>query len=176
MIISVWNMKGGVGKTHLSLALAKDLNLKYYTNENNFLEDTTLLKDDTKIADAAIFDFGGFVDKIANYLKISDLIIVPTTRDKLALLKTYETLKIIESINKNIIIVVTKNKNHFQDETFKMLEKINKNQYKTFLLNESNIFQKSLEENVSVWQLSCNFAYKNKAITMQYKELLDFFN
>lgn len=169
MRISVWNLKGGVGKTHLSLALSKDLDLKYYSNENNFIDGALLIKDNPDISENAIFDFGGFVDKISDYLKISDLVLIPTTNDYFSILKTFETFKLSAQFNQNILFVLTRIQSKIKDKDIDILKKHGR----MLELNESNIFKKSIETNQGILTLSEIFCYKNKKIVDQYKNLID---
>lgn len=176
MKISVWNLKGGVGKTHLSLALAKDLKLNYYSNENNYLDNFKITHSliekknlkNLKIADDSIFDFGGFPDQISDFLTISDIVLIPLIDDELSILKSYETFNIVNKFNQRIIFVITRfNKN--KEQKSKILEKTEK---PILFLNETNIFKKSLQENKGIIELSQDFCYKNKKIIEQYKELI----
>jgi cellulose biosynthesis protein BcsQ len=116
-VISVYNYKGGCGKTVISYALAREFNALIASNENNIF--TKFYKDSMKIDKAEnlpvvknapiIYDFGGFAEAgIIRILKASDIVIVPTYYDDEALSKTVQVIKEIRAYNPKIIIAVTR--------------------------------------------------------------------
>lgn len=178
MKISVFNTKGGVGKTPIAVTLAKDLGLAYYTNEKNPLQkidvtyiNTEELDPNQKIEDNCIFDFGGFVSNIAPFLRISDLIIVPTFKSYLSISHAFSTIKAIKSINKNICMVLTRVANEDIDQ---VVDEINKYfKYPLFVLNESRIFDTVLEKGKGINELAEElYFYKGKKIIEQYQTFI----
>jgi len=122
MIISVYNLKGGTGKTSIALNLAKTRNSYFIENDiigvsdvfnKHGQLDTARNFSETKkipIIDNVVYDFGGHLDKrITSVLVKSDLVIVPT-------LHSYQdiksTISMIESLlnikQKNILVVINK--------------------------------------------------------------------
>lgn len=183
MRIGVFNVKGGVGKTAISVALFNDLKAEaYYSNEMNQIEnlDIKLLsfknpmeKRKMVIAEKSIFDFGGFSDDICDFLRICNLIIIPTTRDRLSLQKAWQSLKTLEKFNQNLVLVMTKTLPKYNDICDQAVELLNqKKSYKTCYLNESKIFSDVIEQNKGILDLGQSFAYKNKSIVEQWNKLL----
>lgn len=183
MRIGVFNVKGGVGKTALSVALYNDLRAKaYYSNEQNTINNLniTLLnfknaqeKRKMIIEDNAIFDFGGFSDDICDFIRICDLIVIPTTRDKLAIQKAFLSMKTIEKLNNKILLVMTRVLPKFNEICDQAVELINQNRnYHSCYLNESKIFSDVIDQNKGVLELGEQFAYKNKAILTQWQNFL----
>lgn len=169
MIITIYNKKGGVGKTSLSYNLARDLNFfmlsnddsiieKAYPNKAKILERIKVIEDQN-----IIYDLGGFVDSNAvEVFKKSDLIIVPTIADVNSIKRTVNTVKELETFNTNIIVIgnIIKSENDigFIQQYLKA----------DFFIAESKIFQKSLLEQSSVLEI----VYKTKIDLYRYRKVL----
>jgi len=130
-IISILNKKGGVGKTPIAYALARELETYLATNEASIIE--AFYKDYMIIAPAdklpivenqkMIYDFGGFVSSgVLRIVEKSNLVLVPTNNEYDALKKTIETINEIEKINQNIIIVATRTEGKDYEEIKKNLD------------------------------------------------------
>lgn len=185
MKIAVINMKGGVGKSTISLALAqsKEIDANIITNDKYSLL-PELFKEDILLVDNLniklskykdlIIDFGGFIDKnIIKILKQVDIVIVPTLEDLLSLKTTIDTIKEIEHISKRIIVVhnkATKDNDTIQqviDDNFYRIDVVKIRSSKVFdnALNET----KSVEKFINKDNLS-KYIYRN--INEDIKELI----
>lgn len=133
MILTTYNIKGGTGKTSISLQLAKALNLTYVSNDKEggayevFDEDKAFLvtaEEYKKIPleKNCIYDLGGFrtEQNIYEIIKGSDFVIVPTLISRGDIKGTIKMLEELHTINQNILVVINRvkpnytNKNKFE--------------------------------------------------------------
>lgn len=188
MIITVYNFKGGVGKTGISMNIALTLNYGVITNDiytplekvlssKNFLkvnpkEDFQKLPPDSNI----VFDLGGYIDKRAVIaLKQSRWVLVPTIDDYNTLQVTIDTIQTLTKYNRNIIVIANKIK---KETNFNNVKKIIKKfyDYPCFPIKESkaipNIFdeKKSIEEMVKQGGLK-KFHYET--VAKQFNSLIE---
>ena len=118
MKVSIWSLKGGVGKTTLSFELAKINNWGIVTNDVNTMLNTVIdpekflyLDKHSDIPDFPddyniIFDLGGFYDqRIESILKQSDLLIIPSQTTPLDFQGIINTLNEVENSINNILVV-----------------------------------------------------------------------
>lgn len=173
MKITIFNLKGGQGKTTLSIALATLYDFFIVTNDEYSPIDSVLEEGKVKhlvqgegLPDVPddidlIYDFGGHPDKrVIDAVKISDQIIIPVYyKSPLDMQTTINTVREIEEYNKNILIVV----NLTQKESFeKASEVLNEFfDYPIFEVKESTAFIKMVEQGKSIKQLmDDNFLFK----------------
>ena len=121
MIVSVYNIKGGTGKTSISLQLAKALDLVYVSNDAEggayevFDDKKSFLVAEQEyqtipIEDNCIYDFGGFRSKqnIQEIIKASNIVIVPTLTSRGDIKGTIKMLTELHSINQNVLVIINR--------------------------------------------------------------------
>jgi cellulose biosynthesis protein BcsQ len=120
----VYSIKGGVGKTTLSVQISQMLEYTYVTNDshssahNLMPEEKGFLVSSEEYEEIpfdnnVVYDFGGFKDtRIKDIIKQSKKIIIPTLTSIVDLQATLATLKDIAEVNKNIIIVINRAKSN----------------------------------------------------------------
>lgn len=125
MLITVYNFKGGQGKSKISINLALTMDYAIITNDLCSSNDLLLPKErflkinkdekfpeGLKTEDNIIFDLGGYIDnRVIDVLKISDVILVPViqeSNDEENIRVTIKTIDSIKKYNNNIIIIANK--------------------------------------------------------------------
>jgi cellulose biosynthesis protein BcsQ len=190
MLISIWNLKGGTGKTSLSYSLVNDLDGYYITNDtynsviSNIYSKVIEELNEKVISDnMVVFDGGGFFDDtIKQVLQHSQKIIIPLEPDLNSLNSLTNFLEELQKINNNIIFVINKvenNKTSIKDfETTKnfLIEEYKINQKNIFKLSNSRIFKNIFEEEKGIKELvnsSKINKYRYKKIYEEYKKILE---
>lgn len=124
MSFVVYSIKGGVGKTTLSVQISQMFDYTYVTNDshssahNLMPEEKGFLVsseeyDEIPFDENIVYDFGGFKDtRINNIIKQANKIIIPTLTSIVDVQATMATLKDVAQINKNIIIAINRTKNN----------------------------------------------------------------
>lgn len=158
----VYSIKGGVGKTTLSVQISQMLNYTYVTNDshssahNLMPEEKGFLVsieeyDEIPFDKNIVYDFGGFKDnRINDIIKQSDKIVIPTLTSIVDVQATLATLKDVAEVNKNIIIVINKAKNNnkaveLKEYLLEEIEKLYKDLNVTILfVRDSSVLEDSL--------------------------------
>lgn len=124
MSYAVYSIKGGVGKTTLSVQISQMFDYTYVTNDshssahNLMPEERGFLvsKDEYEeipFDESIVYDFGGFKDgRIKDVIKEVKKVVIPTLTSIVDVQATIATLKDVLQINTNIIIVVNRTKNN----------------------------------------------------------------
>ena len=188
MKIMIYNIKGGQGKTDISLNLALTLDFNMVTNEplspiELILEEGTFIKleRDELLPDLPdeydiIYDFGGYLDKRAiKALKISDFVIVPVVNEFKDLHTTVNFIQEIEPYNKNIIIVANKTgKGDY--ENIKEAMEINYPQHPVLEIKKSRAMPNILKEGMSIRAMVEKgglWGFNYRVINEQFNKLIE---
>jgi len=185
--LTIYNFKGGVGKTSIALNIALARNFGIVTNDvYSPLERVLPEKQFLKIYQNkpfptlsneinVIYDLGGRIDKRAiGVIKESDFVIIPTTGDYINLQVTIDAIAEIEKYSKKIIIVA----NRAQKNDFSEIKKNLNIFYNYFVieLKESKVFSNIFKEKKSISAI-CNKgglkAYSYRIINEQFNILLN---
>ena len=162
MSIVVYSIKGGVGKTTLSVQISQMLDYTYVTNDSHSSAHNLMPEEkgflvsieeyeEIPYDENIVYDFGGFKDhRINDIIKKANKIVIPTLTSIVDVQGTIATLKDVALINKNIIIVINRTKNNNKAVELKeyLLEEINKS-YKDIkaiilFVRESSVLEDSL--------------------------------
>lgn len=111
MTIAIYSEKGGVGKTSLSYSLAKDLKMKYITNDQSLsmlkMGNARLCDKNIPFQDNTLYDFGGFKSEEAiDIISQVDVVLIPTICDMNSIAKALTTIKKILKKNPDTYIIV----------------------------------------------------------------------
>ena len=162
MSFVVYSIKGGVGKTTLSVQISQMLEHTYVTNDSHSSAHNLMPEEkgflvsieeyeEIPYDDNVVYDFGGFKDtRINDIIKQANKIIIPTLTSIVDVQATMATLKDVIEINKNIILVVNRAKNnnkatelkeYLADEIKKLDSNIN---IPIIFVRESSVLEDSL--------------------------------
>lgn len=176
MTLAVLQLKGGVGKTPLSFSIAKDLNLKWQSNDDSVVPqfypkgkilDRCVFEEDT------VYDFGGFASAgVLEILKQCDFIIVPITPNPNSIKRAANTLSQIKPLGRKTIGVITNISSQKElDETVATIKTVNIVCTKFFVLKSSRIFENAMTNGLSFIELynESNLAKR------QYQSFIDMY-
>lgn len=162
MSFVVYSIKGGVGKTTLSVQISQMIEYTYVTNDSHSSAHNLMPEEkgflvsseeyeEIPYDDNVVYDFGGFKDtRINDIIKQANKILIPTLTSIVDVQATLATLKDVIEINKNIVIIVNRAKNnnkatdlkeYLEDEIKKLDSNIN---IPIIFVRESSVLEDSL--------------------------------
>ena len=187
MKITVYNLKGGVGKTDIALNLALTLDCGIITNEpfspfEKVLEDDRFIKlEHSEELDVLpdgyniIFDFGGYVDKrVISALKQSQCVIVPVVNEFKDVYTTINFLQEIEDYNEKIVVVINKTRRNDFEEAKKVFNE-HYPDYPVIEIKYSRAFPNIMKEKKSIKAMVESgglMAYSYRAVAKQFDTLI----
>lgn len=156
--ITVFNKKGGTGKTSIAFNIAKDLNLPLLSNDDSVIEDiypnkAKIIPDIKLIEHDCVYDLGGYIDShIIDIIKNSSTIIIPTTLDINSIKRTINTTIEIDKYCSNIIIIINRVKANIKkyNQSINALKQLNK---KIIYFRESEAINNSIHLGISIIEL-----------------------
>lgn len=162
MSFVVYSIKGGVGKTTLSVQISQMLEYTYVTNDSHSSAHNLMPEEkgflvsseeyeEIPYDDNVVYDFGGFKDtRINDIIKQAKKIVIPTLTSIVDVQATLATLKDVIEINKHIVIIVNRAKNnnkatelkeYLEDEIKKLDSNVN---IPIIFVRESSVLEDSL--------------------------------
>ncbi|KGI55834.1 hypothetical protein [Campylobacter sp. MIT 97-5078] len=177
MVISVINKKGGVGKTPFAFSIAKDLDMFLQSNDNSIIEsiypNKAKISKEPSLLENCVYDFGGFVDKgILDIVRQSDMLIIPCNELYNSILRTIETINEIQTLNKNIIVLVSDYKDEKDKNIIEEMLKSNLSDLEFFFFKHSKII-----DNAMIAGLSFTELYNENVLSkLNYKNFFEEYN
>lgn len=181
MELVVWNLKGGQGKTVLSVSLAMLYDFYVVTNDVHSPIDDVLPEGKAlrlnnteslpKIPDSInlIYDFGGYPDsRVIDAAKQADYVVIPIIYESpLEMQVTINAIGEIEEYNNNIIIIANK----CQKGDFARVHKVLKEfyDYPILEIKKSTAFAKAIEQKMSLQKIM----ESNKLLAYHYAKPLE---
>jgi cellulose biosynthesis protein BcsQ len=191
MKIAVYNFKGGVGKTSISLGYALNQGFAVVTNDfhsplERVLSEEYIIKlksdetmpifdDDLEV----VFDLGGSIDERAvSAIKQSDWVIIPTVNSVVDLHMTLQTINQVSDYNTKILVIVNKLEKGDFDIAREVITEFFPDM-PIFPLKNSKIFKKMFEKEQSlngIANLNGLNKYTYRGVISQFADITEFIN
>ncbi len=166
MRLTVWNLKGGQGKTVLSLAMAMLKDMYVVTNDVHSPIDEVIGEDRAlrmgmrdalpEVPDEIdlIYDFGGYPDaRVIEAAKNSSVVFVPIIYESpLEMQVTINAIAEIEKYNPNIVIVLNKAKAGDYERAKEVFDQF-EYEYPIAEVKKSTAFSRAIEKKKSLQEL-----------------------
>ena len=179
-LTTIYNVKGGTGKTTLSYSICLDLG--YYYSTNDTINSSVVLNNYDLVLDTItnkdieekniVFDAGGFIDKkILNILNISNKIIIPLETDLTSLSTFEQIIEELLEVNSNIYVVINKvdNKNDLKD-TITYLKSKGIDNSNILQIRKTRVFKRVLSDSIGIKQLLKDNKLNQYLYSKVYKE------
>lgn len=181
-LTTIFSLKGGVGKTSLSLSMALELesrgkDVSVISNDPVSIISRVLGDDKTMIMpqnqnfpkeittdDDFILDLGGFLEqRIIDVLQKSKTIIIPTTPDYASIQATISTLNDVKKLNENVVLVINRtDKKDFQ-EIYEMFRDKGLAKFPMFQVKSSKAFDNIQIKRISINQMMIDEPVRRRA-------------
>ncbi|MDD5406947.1 MAG: hypothetical protein PHE73_08435 [Sulfurovaceae bacterium] len=180
--ITVFNKKGGTGKTSIAYSVAKDLHYPLLSNDDSVIESIypgkAKILDNIQLIDHdVVYDLGGFIDPgMIEIFKSSTTILVPTLLDINSIKRTINTVMELIKYCENIVIIINRVENKKlpkYKQSINALEGLGK---KIVYIRESEAITNSMHLAKSISELYAESAltkYSYSGIYEDYKKLLE---
>ncbi len=176
MIITIYNPKGGVGKSPISALIAKELDYKIITNDDStnedYLGDIVEYQDKINInnRDNIVIDLGGWMDKkTLDLLKASDVVLIPFNSKPNAIKRTILLIEELKNsgISYNLIFTMYESTQEFE----KTMEKFKiENIEVDYKFPKTKLLDTLIEKNLKLCDIK-----KDKTLNNWYKNHLTIF-
>ncbi len=189
---ALWSLKGGVGKSSISVNIAHTLEYGIVTNDIYSRIDKAMLDGKClklmpnqsipapllKKNNGLIFDFGGYLDqRIVDAIKVSKYVMIPVIEaDDLNIQGLLSSIAEIKAVNNNIVIILNKMKKEERAAIKSELKRL-KYPYQIFEINSSKALGRSVKQKESIRSMVEKgglIAWRYKEVNNQFEKLINF--